>query len=170
MPKAKKTKTFAMLARSASLSEARKDKVLKKIDKPLIDPKTGVLLRGSILKVKNGFKALNHWLSRDMITSKQKRQKKVADAIAAEEVKKQPAQKKTKTTTPLPIEELSPAPYSSWKKGTTLLAKRVRDFKFASMKNTIVRVWANKEIWPNMTLNKWIIRNQEIFGFNPEKP
>ena len=58
MPKAKKTKTFAMLTRSACLSDsccalkARKDrvitKVLEEIDKLPIDPKTGVLFRGSL--------------------------------------------------------------------------------------------------------------------------
>ena len=86
MPKAKKSKTFDTRTRSATLStrrsvlKARKDKVidevLEEIDKLPIDPKTGVLFRGSMLKVINEYKALNHWLSRDMITSKRKRQKK----------------------------------------------------------------------------------------------
>ena len=80
--------------------KARKDRViaevLEEIDKLQINPKTGVLFRGSILRVINKYKALNHWLSRDMITSKQKRQKKAAEAIAKEEAKKQRAKKKTK--------------------------------------------------------------------------
>ena len=176
MPK----ETFDTLTRSATLSsrcrelKARKDKVidnvLEEINKLPNDPKTGVLFRGSMLKVIKEYQALNHWLSRDMITSKRKRQKKAAEAIAEEEAKKQPAEnKKAKTTTPPPIDELSPVPYSGRKKGTTHLAKKVRDFKFAQMKNTIVRGWANKEIRPNSTLKEWILRNQQTFGFHPEK-
>ena len=101
-----------------------------------------------------------------MITSERKRQKKAAEeAIAAE-----PAETKTKkTTTPPPIEELPLVPQSGWKKGTTQLAKRARDYKFVAMKNTIVRGWANKEIRPNTTLRDWILQNQELLGFDPEK-
>ena len=179
MPKAKKSKTFDTRTRSATLStrrsvlKARKDKVidevLEEIDKLPINLKTGVLFRGSMLKVINEYKALNHWLSRDMITSKRKRQKKATEAVAEDEqAKKQPTQ--TKTTKPPPIEELSPVPYSGRKKGTTHLAKKARDFKFAAMKNTIVRGWANKEIRPKMTLKDWILKNQQSFGFDPENP
>ena len=136
--------------------KARKDKVidevLEEIDKLPIDPKTGVLFRGSMLKVINEYKALNHWLSRDMITSKRKRQKKQAAKAVADDKNKEQSETTTKTTKPPPIEELSPVPYSGRKKGTTHLAKKARDFKFAAMKNTIVRGWANKEIRPKMTL------------------
>ena len=91
-----------------------------------------------------------------MITSKRKWQKKTAEVIAAEEAK-QPAQKKPKAT-PTPIKELSPVPYSGRKKGIAhRLAKRARDYKFAGMKNIIVRGWANNEIWPNMTHKEWIL-------------
>ena len=154
--------------------KARKNKVinevLEEIDKLPTDPKTGVLFRESMLRVINKYKALNHWLSRDMIISKHKRQKKAAEGIAEEEqAKKQPAQTKTKTTTSPPIEELSPVPYSNQKKGTTHLAERARDLKFVAMKNTIVRGWINKEIRPDITLKEWILHNQQIFGFDPEK-
>jgi len=47
-----------------------------------------------MLKVINEYKALNHWLSRDMITSKRKRQKKAAEAVADNK-----EQSETKTTT-----------------------------------------------------------------------
>ena len=117
-----------------------------------------------MLKVIDNYKALNHWLSREIITSKRKQEKKAAEAVADKEAKKQKAQKKTKTTTPPPIEKLLPVLYSGRKKGTTHLVKRARDLKFAAMKNTIVRGWANKEIQPNMTLKDWILRNQELFG------
>ena len=89
MPKANTRTRSATHSNRRRVLKARKgkviDEVLEEIDKLPIDPRSGVLFRGSMLKVINEYKALYHWLSRDMITSKRKREKKVAEEADAAE-------------------------------------------------------------------------------------